>query len=521
MPSKKLKETLLTIKSANLWAMGLGIVFLFLIAPILFSILDTKSSTYLFINRAVGLSFSYTFIAMMVISLLTPKHYWLHELTYGKVWLSGLVGSILFTILYINYANALMLKVSLIIWACLVVLIALFNSIRQHIKHKHLAHEYNQFDQSTIFDPAKSNASHIIEIQNIEHGEKLGEFLLDQNITIEILNSALHGGHLLKLTQYEHVAYARTINLSVDRHQRFWTDGEKQHLSDQQIWNIEIAFIGNTRGMYTNVLNAVMEMNQHYPAKHIHDIKVRPYQALNDLFEHNHSLRLSGSKKVISLAYYCNQLEITTEHLFEDTKVKCTRTTTVWLNDVGHICSESKGINEDYTVDTEDVPLTHIELPFKENRLTFIEIQKDMAANTPTKTLILTIEALQTKKDEARSEIKLAIDLNVKPITVEKINADQLSTMSIAQYRKQHCFYFYQLQGAIDHILMRLEHKTDSLNKDGRQVQNNREEYTEVVKAVLNNFLGDNPEYQQYEEWLLRDLLDSIQQSEKSEAQND
>ena len=68
---------------------------------------------------------------------------------------------------------------------------------------------------------------------------------------------------------------------------------------------------------------------------------------------------------------------------------------------------------------------------------------------------------------------------------------------------------------------MRLEHKTDSLNKDGRQVQNNREEYTEVVKAVLNNFLGDNPEYQQYEEWLLRDLLDSIQQSEKSEAQND
>ena len=456
--------------------------------------------------------------------MLAPKHYWLHELTYGKVWLSGVVGSLLFTILYINYADALMIKVSAVIWQCLVSVISfvlLMKTKHKSKKEQHLEHEYNKFDQSTIFDPAKSTASHIINVKHIEGGEAFGEYLLSHNIKLEILSVELHGGQLLKLTHYEHVAYARTTNLSLDNFQRFWDDCEKQDLPKQQIWNIEIAFIGNTRGMYTNVLNAVMEMNNHYPAKHIHNIKVRPYQALNDLFEHNHSLRLPGSKKVISLAYYCNQLEITTEHLFEDTKVKCTRTTTVWLNDVGHICSESKGINEDYTVDTEDVPLTHIELPFEENRLTCIEIQKDMAANTPTKTLILTIEALQTKKDEVRSEIKLTIDLNVNPITVQKISADKLSTMSIAQYRKQHCFAYYEIQYVIDHIHLRLDHKIEALNKDGRQVQNNREEYTEVVKAVLSSFLGDNPEYQQYKEWLLRDLLESVQPSEKSEAQND
>jgi len=189
--------------------MALFVVFLFLIAPILFSILDTKSSTYLFVNRAVGLSVSYTFIAIMVISLLAPKHYWLHELTYGKTWISGLIGSVLYTVLYVYYANALMIKVSLAIWVCLVALTALITFVRQHKKHKHLEHEYNQFDQSTIFDPAKSNASHIIEVKHIEGGEAFGDFLLNQNIKLEILNSALHGGLLLKLTQYEHVAYAR------------------------------------------------------------------------------------------------------------------------------------------------------------------------------------------------------------------------------------------------------------------------------------------------------------------------
>ena len=273
--------------------MALFVIFLFLIAPIIFSILDTKPSSYLFINRSVGLSVSYAFIAIMVISMLAPKHYWLHELTYGKVWLSGVVGSLLFTILYINYADALMIKVSAVIWQCLVSVISfvlLMKTKHKSKKEQHLEHEYNKFDQSTIFDPAKSNASHIIEVQQTEGGDALGDFLLNQNIKLEILSVELHGGQLLKLTQYEHVAYARTTNLSLDNFQRFWDDCEKQDLPKQQIWNIEIAFIGNTRGMYTNVLNAVMEMNNHYPAKHIHNIKVRPYQALNDLFEHNHNL---------------------------------------------------------------------------------------------------------------------------------------------------------------------------------------------------------------------------------------
>ena len=512
---QNIKNVLIAIKSANLWAMALFIVFLFFVAPILFTLLDTKSSTYLFINRSIGLSVAYTFIAMMVISLLAPKHYWLHELTYGKVWLSGLIGSLLFTILYINYANALMIKVSLAIWVCLVALTALISFIHQHKKHKHLAHEYNQFDQSTIFDPDKSNASNIIEVQSTEHGEKLGEFLLDQNITIEILNSALHGGHLLKLTQYEHVAYARTTNLTLDNFQRFMVDGNAQHLTDKPLWNIEIAFIGNTRGMYTNVLNAVMEMNNAYRAKLINAIKVRPYQSLNTLFEHNHSLRLLGNKKLIHLAYHNNQLEIETEHEFEDSKVKYIRTTTVWLNDGGLICSESKGINEDITVSTEDVPLTYVDLPFEENSLTCIEIQKDIASNTPTKTLILTIEALQTEIDEKHSEIKIEINLNVTPITVQKISANKLTTMSIAQYRKQHCFYCYEIQGVIHHIHTRLEHKY------GRQAQYHGDAYKEVTITVLSDFLVDNPEYQKYEEWLLRELQKNIRQPEKSEAQND
>lgn len=437
---------LLVLKSANLWAMALFIIFLFLIAPILFSILDTESSTYLFINRSVGLSVSYTFIAIMLISLLAPKHYWLHELTYGKAWVFGVIGCSLFAFLYINYVNNLMLTVSAVIWLCLASVISFALLIKTSRKRKikqHLENEYNQLDQSTIFDPAKSSASHIIEVQSVEHGEKLGEFLLEQNITLEILSFELHGGQLLKLTQYEHTAYARTTNLSLDRHQRFWDDCEKQDLPKQQIWNIEIAFIGNTRGMYTNVLNAVVEMNNHYPAKHIHDIKVRPYQALNDLFEHNHSLRLSGSKKIISLAYYCNQLEITTEHLFEDTKVKCTRTTTVWLNDVGHICSESKGINEDYTVSTEDVPLTYIGLPFEENRLKYIEVQQNEQNDTQPITLILTIEDTSNNQLAELQLQKLSIDLSVNPVSIKPTPSDTNKVLSIAQYRSQQCCFQY------------------------------------------------------------------------------
>ncbi len=446
MPSKNLKEILLTIKSANLWAMAICIVFLFLIAPILFSLLDTKSSTYLFINRSVGLSVSYNFFAIMIVSLLAPKHYWLHELTYGKAWIFGFIGSLLFTILYINYANALMIKVSLIIWACLVSTISFILLIKTKLKSKkeqYLEHEYNQFDQSTIFDPAKSNASHIIEVKHIEGGEAFGEYLLNQNIKLEIISVALHSGQLLKLTQYEHTAYARTTNLSVDRHQRFWADGEKQHLPDQQIWNIEIAFIGNTRGMYTNVLNAVMEMNQHYQAKLIHDIKIRPYQALNDLFEHNHSFHLPGNKKLISIAYHGNVLEIETKHEFEDTKVEYTRTTTVWLSDGGGICSESKGINEDYTVDTEDVPLTYVDLPFEQSRLKYIEVQQNELDDTHPTTLILTIEDTSNSQLAELQLQQLSIDLSVNPVSIKPTSSKTNKVLSIAQYRKQQCFYQY------------------------------------------------------------------------------
>ncbi len=423
--------------------MALFVLFLFLIAPISFTLLDTKSSIYLFINRAVGLSVSYTFIVMMVVSLLAPKHYWLHELTYGKAWISGLVGSLLFTILYINYANALMIKVSIAIWLCLVSTISfvlLLKAKRKSKKELHLEHEYNQFDQSTIFDPAKSNASHIIEVQHIEGGKAFGEFLLNQNITLEILSVELHGGQLLKLTQYEHVAYARTTNLSLDNFQRFMVDGERQQLTEQPIWNIEIAFIGNTRGMYTNVLNAVMEMNQHYPAKLIHDIKVRPYQSLNTLFDHNHSLRLPGNKKLIHIAYHNNQLEIETKHEYEDTKVEYFRTTTVWLSDGGLICSESKGINEDITVSTEDVPLTYVDLPFGENRLFSIEMQKNEQDKTATNVLLLTIQQLYSGKPYWASRELLSIDLNDTPITINRCCDENNKQLSIADYRKQQCF---------------------------------------------------------------------------------
>ncbi len=421
--------------------MGLGIVFIFLIAPILFSILDTKSSTYLFINRSVGLSVSYTFIAIMLIRLLTSKHNWLHELTYGKAWVFGVIGCSLFTFLYINYANALMITESAIIWLCAVSILSfvlLMKAKRKSQIEQRLESEYNQFDQSTIFDPAKSNASHIIEVQHIDSGEAFGDFLLNQNIKLDILSIEQHGGQLLKLAQYEHVAYARTTNLSLDRHQRYWEDGEKKSLSNLHIWNIEIAFIGNTRGMYTNVLNAVIALTQHHPAKLIQDIKVRPYQAINDLFEHNHILHLPGNKKLISIAYHGNELEIETEHEFEDTKVEFTRTTTVWLSDAGLICCESKGINEDITVSTPDVPLTYVELPFENNRLKYIEVQQSEQPKASPEILILTIE--NTNESHSKKELKqVEIDLSVNPLSIKPRSNKADTVLSINEYRKQQC----------------------------------------------------------------------------------
>jgi len=72
--------------------MALLIISLIFIAPIILILLDLKSSTELFTTRTRRLSVYYTLIAMMFISLFTPKHYWLDELTYGKVWISGLLG---------------------------------------------------------------------------------------------------------------------------------------------------------------------------------------------------------------------------------------------------------------------------------------------------------------------------------------------------------------------------------------------------------------------------------------------
>jgi len=224
-------------------------------------------------------------------------------------------------------------------------------------------------------------------------------------------------------------------------------DGDTQHLTDKPLWNIEIAFIANTRGMYTNVLNAVMEMNQHYPAKLIHDIKVRPYQSLNTLFDHNHSLRLSGNEKLIHIAYNNNQLEIETKHEYEDTKVEYFRTTTVWLSDGGVICSESKGINEGITVSTEDVPLTYVDLPFGENRLFSIEMQKNEQDKTATNVLLLTIQQLYSGKPYWASRELLSIDLNDTPMTINRCCDENKGTMRINQYRNQQCYYLYELQG--------------------------------------------------------------------------
>ena len=329
------------------------------------------------------------------------------------------------------------------VWLFIPVAFYRFLTDKSAPRETNVAHKNNHFDQSTIFDPAKSSASHIIEVKHIEKAETFGEFLLNQNIKLEILSVEPHGGHLLKLTQYEHVAYARTTNLSVDSHQRFWSDGEKQHLPDQKIWHIEIAFMGNTRGMYTNVLNAVMEMNQHYPAKKIHDVKVRPYQALNALFEHSHSLRLPGNKKLVSIAYHGNELEIETQHEYEDTNVEYTRTTTVWLNDGGLICSESKGINEDITVSTEDVPLTYVELPFEQSRLKYIEIQQNEQAETHPTTLILTIEDTSNSQIAELQLQKLSIDLSVRPIMTKQLLNVPDKVLSITGYREQQCILLY------------------------------------------------------------------------------
>ena len=378
-------------------------------------------------------------------SLLAPKHFWLHELTYAKVWGLGLLGICLFAYLFNNFGNELMLLISIIIWLCLLTLITLGLHLYQRKKHQHLEEAYHQFDSSTIFDPTKSSASHIIEVQNIEHGETLGEFLLDQNIKLKILSVAQHGGHLLKITQDEHVAYVRTTNLSVDNFQRFMVDGERQPLTDKPIWNIEIAFIGNTRDLFTNVLNAVLEMNKHYPAKLIHDIKVRPYQNLNALFEHNHSLLLHGNKKLISIAYHQNELEITTEHVFENSDIVYTQTITIWLNDHGLICSESREINEDLTVATEDVPLTFIDLPFKENRLNNISIQKNSQDNTATNVLILSIRETKEKNLIWDNKKQLIVDFRTTPISINSIDNDIKNTMTIRQYREQQCYCQYEL----------------------------------------------------------------------------
>lgn len=329
------------------------------------------------------------------------------------------------------------------VWLFIPVAFYRFLTDKSAPRETNVEHKNNHFDQSTIFDPAKSSASHIIEVKHIEKAETFGEFLLNQNIKLEILSVELHGGHLLKLTQYEHIAYARTINLSVDSHQRFWADGEKQQLTEKPTWNIEIAFMGNTRGMYTNVLNAVMEMNQHYPAKKIHDVKVRPYQALNALFEHSHSLRLPGNKKLVSIAYHGNELEIETQHEYEDTNVEYIRTTTVWLNDGGLICSESKGINEDITVSTEDVPLTYVELPFEQSRLKYIEIQQSEQAETHPTTLILTIENTGNNYSTKLGLQKLLIDLSVSPKAIIPTANEINKAIAIAYYRELQCFLQY------------------------------------------------------------------------------
>ena len=504
-------KLLLLIKTTNLWGTALLALSLLLFIPIVLSLLDLKTTTELTVTRTTGLSLSFSLMAIAFFSLLTPKYYWLHELTFAKVWGSGLAGVCLFTYLFNSFATEFMMWVSITIWLCLLAFIASVIHLHQHKNHSALEYEYNQFDQSTIFDPAKSDASHIIEVKSIEHGEKFGEFLLDHGFKLEILSVALHGGHLLKITKDEHSAYVKTTNLSLDNFQRFTVDGERQHLTSKPIWNIEIAFPSNTGDFYNNVLSAVLEMNKYYQAKLIQDIKVWPYQMLNTLFEHNHSLCLHGNKKLISLAYHKNEIEITTEHEFEDTKVKYIQITTVWLSDCGLICSESKGINKDLSVATENVPLSYVDLPFKDNLLWNIQIQKCEQDNPLNNVLVLIVQELINGKRSWNTKKRLAIDLNTTPITIKTIEGDITNTMLISEYRKKQCYSLYELRGVIDQVLGAVKQTIAEIDAiDGPSLIGTMNDFNRVMLGVMEEFLDKNPEFEQYEEEIAQAVIETM-----------
>lgn len=89
------------------------------------------------------------------------------------------------------------------------------------------------------------------------------------------------------------------------------------------------------------------------------------------------------------------------------------------------------------------MPLTYVDLPFEQSRLKYIEVQQNELDDTHPTTLILTIEDTSNSQLAELQLQQLSIDLSVNPVSIKPTSSKTNKVLSIAQYRKQQCFYQY------------------------------------------------------------------------------
>jgi len=368
---------------------SLSLVLLFI--PLLFSLIDPTRDIELIVFTTIGCVFSYGLILATCLSIANYPGSKLLAIFINWRWVPILLGT---SALY-ALASKLSQKdlpnsipfIALLLFMTMLLALYLVSNARDNLNKRvnqqadSVADDTDNLpDLDRLFNPETSDATTLLHISKLEDnrelsGHLLEEYLINQGCRFEIISQEITGDSVIKINDGDHVAYVKSLNLSIRQFQQYAQTKNIEHLPpDAMQWDILIAVIDDSPTLQTKIEFAIKELVQHHQTKFARMFDVCEYQQLGRLCDFNKGLA-QAPNQVRSIGHYRGTLEITLEIFFQDGKnINMYFCESIWRSAKGILGSECMAINEDATASTPDVELTYFSLPYPQCQLIALNV---------------------------------------------------------------------------------------------------------------------------------------------------
>lgn len=295
------------------------------------------------------------------------------------------------------------------------------------------------FDHATEFDVEKTAAIKLFQIERIESGERLSEFLHTEGFDLIIVGNPDEFTTLAIATKHALPVHIRMKNTSAESRVRFGADGFP-YPGKENNWRIEIALPRSAHRIEHALFMAMVSMLQRHPAWSARETIVRPYREIVPLWDFAQTLKTQDNLLLESIHHHRDTLEIAIalKHP-HDSGATCTRRIALHPSSHGTICASPSSIGESTTPSLPVTRMSNIATPYAHCRLTDIQVRStpDIAA------LGLALEELE-HNEPTGSRKTLEIELRGEGIVTTEKTSQPVRFVSVDKYLEQQAIRWIQ-----------------------------------------------------------------------------